>query len=375
MSKKIGILTSSRADFGIYLPLLNAFKENSQFDIKLIVFGTHLSPDHGLTVNEIESSGFNANYKIYTPQKQNNAFGIADHYADYTKLFANFWNENNKYFDLVFALGDRYEMAAAVMASVPYGIKIAHIHAGETTLGAIDNVYRHCITLTSSICFTSTEIYKNRVEQLVEKSVPVYNVGSLSLEGIDQNSLPSKEQLSEQFGLDFSKPLILLVFHPETINPENNKRYVNEILSAVEQLTEYSFGINLPNTDTNSNEIRNAIIAFKEKNKDNNDNNRIAVVEHFGKNNFFGCLKHTSLLIGNSSSGIIEAASFGKYVLNLGDRQKGRVKSDNTIDLQIDKDLIVKEIKNIAKIGFRYNGTNIYNPEGKPSELIIKSLL
>lgn len=372
MIKKIGILTSSRADFGIYIPLLNALKSNPHFQLKLIVFGTHLSPEHGFTINEIEALGYQADFKIYTPQKKNDSFGIADHYADYTKQFAQFWHENIAQFDLVFALGDRYEMAAAVMASVPYGIKIAHIHAGETTLGAIDNVYRHCITLASSICFTSTAIYKNRVEQLVDPSVSVYNVGSLSLEGLNLENLPSKEELSIKFNLDFSKPLIMMVFHPETVQPEKNNKYIEEILAAVEQLTEYSFGINLPNADTNSDDIRKAILEFKEKHKNNQS---IAVVEHFGKNNYFGCLKHADLLIGNSSSGIIEAASFGKYVLNFGDRQKGRVKSNNTIDLQIDKDLIVKEIRNIAKTGFRYNGTNIYNPEGKPSELIIKSLL
>ncbi|MDI1234259.1 MAG: UDP-N-acetylglucosamine 2-epimerase [bacterium] len=370
MNKRIAILTSSRADFGIYLPLLNRLKVDKNFDLKLIVFGTHLSLENGYTVDEIIKEGFNPDYKIFVKQNRNDVFGIADNYADYTKLFAEFWELNGKNFDLVFALGDRYEMAAAVMAGIPFGIKFAHLHAGETTLGAIDNTYRHCITLASSICFTSTEIYKERVAQLVENTVPIYNVGALSLDDLEALELPSKETLANQFNLDFSKPLIMVVFHPETIHPEKNKRYIHELLKAIENLSEYSFAINLPNTDTNSDDIRTAILEFKAS---QTNNKSIAVVEHFGKRNYFACLKYASLLIGNSSSGIIEAASFNKYVLNIGDRQKGRAKGENIVDCEADSIKIVSFSRELLSFDL-FKGQNIYKNNVSSSELIQKTI-
>jgi GDP/UDP-N,N'-diacetylbacillosamine 2-epimerase (hydrolysing) len=356
LNKRIAILTSSRADFGIYLPLLFALQKDSFFSFKIIAFGTHLSLEHGYTISEIEKEGFIIDYKLYAAQNSNNQQGISENYAEYAKLFSSFWGVHAQEFDLVFALGDRYEMAAAVMSSIPFGIKIAHIHAGETTLGAIDNVYRHCITLASSICFTSTDIYTEKVNQLTGNSIPVYNVGALSLDGIENIELPSQIELENQFKLDFSKPLILVVMHPETIEPHKNGFYINELLDAIELLPEYNYAINLPNADTNAFIIRDAILKLKDKNLTNKN---ISVIEHFGKRNYFACMKYASLIIGNSSSGIIEAASFQKYVLNIGLRQKGRAMGENIINCEFDKFSIMDKIITSISIG-KYSGYNIY---------------
>ncbi len=356
MNKRIAILTSSRADFGIYLPLLFALRDDNCFNFKIIAFGTHLSEEHGYTINEIENEGFCVDYKIYSPQNSNDQLGISENFADYSKLFSSFWNNQKLEFDLVFALGDRYEMAAAVMSSIPFGIKIAHIHAGETTLGAFDNVYRHCITLASYICFTSTEIYSERVNQIMANKIPVYNVGALSLDGMENLELPNQMELEKQFKLDFSKPLILVVMHPETIEPNKNNFYIDELLNAIKLLPEYNYVINMPNSDTNAQIIRNAILDFK---ANNYTNHNVKVIEHFGKRNYFACMKYSSLIIGNSSSGIIEAASFNKYVINLGNRQKGRAIGENIINCEFDKFKIVDCIKDTLKLG-KYNGTNIY---------------
>ncbi len=368
MSKSIAILTSSRADFGIYLPLLNLLKKEASFDLKLIVFGTHLSKLHGHTVDEIIAEGFNADYKLFAEITNNRAEDIANNYAEYTQLFSTFW-ANNK-FDLVLALGDRFEMAAAVLAGIPYNINFGHLHAGETTLGAIDNIYRHCITLASSICFTSTQMYSDRVHQLVEATVPVINVGALSLDGLEKLELPSKEDLSKKFKLDFSKPLIMVVFHPETVESNKNESYILEVLKAIELMPEYAFAINMPNADTGADIIRKAILDFKNKHADNQS---ISVIEHFGKRNYFACLKHASLLIGNSSSGIIEAASFNKHVVNMGNRQKGRAKSENTKDCAIDYKEIINLSRELIKLG-NYSGQNIYKKEKSAAEEIIKTL-
>lgn len=368
MNKSIAILTSSRADFGIYLPLLNLLKKDASFDLKLIVFGTHLSTIHGHTVDEIIAEGFNADYKLFAEITNNRAEDIANNYAEYTQLFSTFWA--NHTFDLVLALGDRFEMAAAVMAGIPYNIKFAHLHAGETTLGAIDNIYRHCITLASSICFTSTQMYSERVHQLVESTVPVINVGALSLDGLEKLELPSKENLAQQFKLDFSKPLIMVVFHPETVEPSKNEIYINEVLKAIELMPEYAFAINMPNADTGADIIRKAILDFKNKHADNQS---ISVIEHFGKRNYFACLKHANLLIGNSSSGIIEAATFNKYVLNMGNRQKGRAKSENTKDCKIDFNEIINVSRELIKFG-SFTGQNIYKNKQSSALLIIEAI-
>lgn len=368
MSKSIAILTSSRADFGIYLPLLNLLKKDASFDLKLIVFGTHLSKLHGHTVDEIIAEGFNADYKLFAEITNNRAEDIANNYAEYTQLFSTFWASHT--FDLVLALGDRFEMAAAVLAGVPYNVKFGHLHAGETTLGAIDNIYRHCITLTSSICFTSTQMYSERVHQLVEANVPAINVGALSLDGLEKLELPSQKDLALKFNLDFSKPLVMVVFHPETVESNKNETYIHEVLKAIELMPEYAFAINMPNADTGADIIRKAILDFKAK---HSGNKSISIIEHFGKRNYFACLKYANLLIGNSSSGIIEAASFNKFVINMGDRQKGRAKSENIIDLTIETSAIVSMTKQLINLG-QYLGKNIYKHQDPAATAILNNL-
>ena len=368
MSKSIAILTSSRADFGIYLPLLNLLKKDASFDLKLIVFGSHLSKLHGHTVDEIMAEGFNPDYTLYAEINNNSAEDIANNYAEYTQLFSTFWASHT--FDLVLALGDRFEMAAAVLAGVPYNVKFGHLHAGETTLGAIDNIYRHCITLASSICFTSTQMYSERVHQLVEATVPAINVGALSLDGLEKLELPSQEDLALKFNLDFSKPLVMVVFHPETVESNKNEFYINEVLKAIELMPEFAFAINMPNTDTGADIIRKAILDFKNKHADNQS---ISIIEHFGKRNYFACLNFANLLIGNSSSGIIEAASFNKFVINMGDRQKGRAKSENIIDLTIETSSIVSMTKQLINLG-QYLGNNIYKHQDLAATAILNTL-
>jgi GDP/UDP-N,N'-diacetylbacillosamine 2-epimerase (hydrolysing) len=184
---KIAILTSSRADYGIYLPLLKALDKAEDVEWGLVVFGTHLSRLHGHTVDAIEKDGFPIVKKIDALLPGDTPKAIAHSYAVTAAKFADFWSEEGADFDLVFALGDRFEMAAAVAAGIPFGIKFAHLHGGETTLGAIDNVYRHSISLASAIHFVSAEAFEQRLQHVLgDAEASIYNVGSLSLEKLDQ---------------------------------------------------------------------------------------------------------------------------------------------------------------------------------------------
>lgn len=351
---KIGVLTSSRADFGIYTPLLDALSKDSSFNIEIIAFGTHLSERHGLTINEITSRKFGRVKEVKTLVSDNDASGVVKSYASAFDALAKVWS-NNKY-DLVLCLGDRYEMSAAVQASIPFKVRLAHFHGGEKTLGAIDNIYRHQISLASEYHFTSTEAYKERVIELLDENKEnVFNVGSLSLSGLKNESILDKKSLQLKFNLP-SKPYILSTFHPETAKVEDNETYVLEMIKSFDDIPDsHHLIVTMPNADTEGVLYRKALEAYQ-----NGNPTRITLVESFGKDYYFSALKHAEFVLGNSSSAIIEAASFGKYVINVGDRQKGRLQSDNTFNCEFKSSEITILIKKQIDSPKEYVGENIY---------------
>jgi GDP/UDP-N,N'-diacetylbacillosamine 2-epimerase (hydrolysing) len=258
-------------------------------------------------------------------------------------------------------------MAAAVAASVPFSIKIAHIYGGETTLGAIDKTYRHSISLASYMHFVSTELFKERLKKLLNNENPkIQTVGSLSLENIENIRLLSVGEFYHKWKIDLNIQSILITVHPETVNHSLNRQHIEEISCAIEALSrEYQIIITMPNADTAGLLYRNRFIELSER-LDN-----IKVIENFGTQSYFTCMKYSRLMIGNTSSGIVEAASFNKYVLNLGTRQKGRLSGDNVIHLPFDSKLIVLKTKEYAQT--TYEGENIYFKKSS-SSIIIKTL-
>jgi len=349
---KVGVLTSSRADFGIYLPLLKALKEDDFFQMELIVFGTHLSKFHGYSVQQILDEGFEPKHQIHQMIMTDEPVSIATSYGVTAMKFAEFWQNN--VFDCVFCLGDRYEMAAAVAAGIPFNVPFAHIHGGETTLGAIDNVYRHCITLAAKWHFVAAEPFIVRVKEITGTDKNCVVTGSLSLVNLQQSPLFGLDEFRNKWQIDLSIPSILITLHPETVAYQQNEFYASEAFNAFKQLSqEYQLIITMPNADTSGMIYRNVFQKLKATNPE-----KIYLIENFGTQSYFSCMKHVGLVLGNSSSGIIEAASFGKYVINLGDRQKGRLTSPNTIDMSFDNELIINKVKEI--FGKEYKGTNIY---------------
>ncbi len=339
---KIGILTSSRADYGIYLPLLKKLFADNYFDPEIIAFGTHLSKSHGFTINNIIADGFEVKHKIKTIPKGDKPEDISLAIGETIKSFSGFWGKYK--FDVVLALGDRYEMFAAVMASVPFQVKIAHIHGGETTTGAIDNLFRHSITMASSLHFTSAEAYKKRVIELMGSKANIYKVGSLSIDNLKDLKLFSKDDFLKKFMIDLNKPSILITFHPETISFEKNEFYISELIKALEKLKQYQQIITLPNADTMGSVIRRALINYSEKKKN------VFCVENFGTLGYLSCMKHCSFMLGNTSSGFIEAAYFPKPVINLGIRQKGRIVTGNIVNSNIDKEAILHAVKSFEHL-------------------------
>ena len=336
---KVAILSSSRADFGIYYPLVKILQEDSFFELEIIVFGTHLEKKFGFTIDEILSFGFEVSHTINTHIEDDTSEGISKSIGNTMTLFSEFWERNS--FDLVFAIGDRYEMFAAVSAATPFNISIAHIHAGETTLGAIDNIYRHCITLMSEYIFVTTEEYKKRAASILGRSDKIFNVGALSIDNLHEQEFYTKDEFLKKFQIDMNRPTILTTFHPETVSYEKNVDHISELIPALDCLSkEFQIVITLPNSDTMGDMIRDAIICLSNKN-----NQSLKVVKSFGMKGYLSCMKYCSLLLGNTSSGFVEASYFPKWVINLGDRQEGRILTENIITIPIQKRLIIKTVK------------------------------
>ncbi|WP_224999744.1 UDP-N-acetylglucosamine 2-epimerase [Cesiribacter sp. SM1] len=357
---KVGVLTSSRADYGIYKPLLEALQKDDDFQLSIIAFGTHLSHFHGYTIREITGDGFEVEYTINSLLLHDDANSIATASALTSLKFADFWKEHGSEFNIVFCLGDRYEMFGAVNAGIPFNIRFAHIHGGETTLGAIDNVYRHCLTLASSFHFVSTDHYAKRVEQILGTAENILVTGSLSLQNLDNIRLLSVEEFYEKWEIDLSVPSILVTVHPETVDISSNEANLKEVVKAIEALIgqSYQIIITMPNSDTMGSVFRNGFSRLKASFPQ-----QVHLVENFGTRSYFSCMKHVDFLLGNTSSGIIEAASLHKYLVNLGNRQQGRFAGENVIHCPFDAQKIVEEASRIARLG-NYEGQNPYYKAG-----------
>ena len=339
---KIGVLTSSRADYGIYLPLLNELKTDSFFELEIIAFGTHLSDKHGFTLSDIIKDEYDTIHKISSLVDDDSEKGISISYGNTILEFSSFWSTQK--FDLVFCLGDRFEMSAAVQASIPFGVKMAHLHGGETTLGAIDNIYRHQITLASKYHFVSTNDNMQKVKQLTGSPSFIYDVGSLSLSNIETFKPADRSVFFKNHGIN-EAPYVLVTFHPETVSSKNNLEFAKEMKDALTIICKkINLIITMPNADTLGSIYRKELNKLKIRNP-----KKVLLIENFGKVNYFNAMFYSTLLVGNTSSGIIEAASFNKYVINVGDRQKGRAHGTNVFNTGFDSMKIIEIFNKVIK--------------------------
>ncbi len=349
---KIGVLTSSRADYGIYLPLLDKLKFDQRFQLEIIAFGMHLQKNQGNTVDQITKDGFEVIHKVGEMPENDGIFDISKGYGNMVVSFAEFWSEYK--YDVVLALGDRWEMSAAVQASIPFEVKIGHIHGGETTLGATDNIYRHQITLASTYHFTAAEVFSERVKSILGSDKNVNTVGSISLEDINKLQLPSWGAVKNRFDIPFDD-FILVTFHPESVGASMNKHYASVISDVLKSLIKER---NILVTKANS-DAMGSLFNDRFQHLQAEYPRKIKLVSALGKLNYFKAMENCDFMLGNTSSGIIEAASFGKYVINIGDRQKGRLRNENVIDAPFDIVEILVAINSITERN-HYRGLNKY---------------
>lgn len=360
---KIAILTSSRADFGIYTPLIKELIQDTRLRLDLVIFGMHTQNNQGLTQNEIFQEFPMLDKHIVQSNLGNNSrMSVATEYAETVSKFNSFWN--SKTYDYVLCLGDRYEMSAAVQSGVFFGVKFIHVHGGETTLGAIDNIFRHQITMASSLHLTTTEGHKDKVSNIVGNSKNVFNVGSLSLSEIKNTAIKSLEEFKKEFDLLFSN-FVLFTYHPATSSNDS----INHQLEILEEsLLIISRNRHLIITSSNSDEdgdrFNHLWLSLSHK------RNNITFIKSLGKKWYFTAMSHASFVAGNTSSGIIESASFQKYFVNIGDRQKGRDQSKNVINVELQTKSIISAFIEADK---PYQGRNRYYKENTIND--IKSII
>ncbi len=321
--RTIGVVTGARSDFGIYLPMLKAIQAEKQLQLQLYVTGMHLSAQHGMTVRNIKAAGFPVTARIPCLGKDDSPQAMGKAMA---KTTAGFVDALTKYKpDILVVLGDRFEMHAAAVAAVPLRIPLAHLHGGELTYGALDEQFRHSLTKLSHLHFVSTPEYGSRVQQMGEAAWRVHVCGALSLDTLGDVKLLTTEELQKKFSLKLDKPPLLITYHPATQEPDQAGRQMKSFLQALSAFKE-PMVFTMPNADPGGLTIRAAIQTFIKKRK-----NTFAV-ETFGQQGYFSMMSHARAMVGNSSSGILEAASFRLPVVNIGSRQEGRVRARNVID-------------------------------------------
>lgn len=354
--KKICIVTSTRAEYGLLKNLIRRFIADQTFDVKLVVTGTHLCQEYGFTYREIEEDKIQIATKIDIIEHSNdeNTNVTASIMAQAMVKFAKYFEENRP--AILVLLGDRYETLAIAIAAMNAGIPIAHLHGGETTEGAIDECFRHSITKMSYLHFTSTEEYRKRVIQLGETPERVFNVGALGVENCLSEKLFTKEELEEILDFDLSKPYAIVTYHPVTLEPDKAEYYLKPLLNALSRNRDINYIVTKANADEGG-KVINAVLEQYVKTSTN-----AKLYASLGMKKYLSALKYAIMVIGNSSSGIIEAPSFHIPTINIGNRQRGRIQAESVINCEDNEELIVEAIVKARTVEFNERIKDIKNP-------------
>jgi GDP/UDP-N,N'-diacetylbacillosamine 2-epimerase (hydrolysing) len=336
--KKACIVTGSRAEYGILQPLIYKLSKDEEIEVQIIATGMHLSPEFGLTYKQIERDGYKINEKIEMLLSSDTTVGISKSIGLGMIGFAEAYMRLQS--DLIVLLGDRYEIFAAASAAMVAGIPIAHLHGGELTQGVIDESIRHAITKMSHLHFTSTETYRKRVIQLGEEPERVYNVGALGIENIKEMNLFTRDEIEEQLRFKFDKKVALITFHPATFEDVSPELQFASLLEAINAISDLNVIFTKANADANGRIINIMIDEYVATHHEN-----CIAFTSMGQKRYLSALKFSSIVIGNSSSGIIEVPSFHIPTVNIGNRQQGRIHSETVINCEADKKQIQKAIE------------------------------
>ena len=366
MKKRICILTATRAEYGLLKPIMVKLNNIPELDVKIAVTGMHLSQEFGLTYREIEDDNLIIDRKIDIQLDSASHVSVSKSMGVALISFAEYFDEIKP--DMLLVLGDRYETLAVCCAAMNAGIPIAHLYGGETTEGAVDESIRHSITKMSYLHFTSTEEYRKRVIQLGEEPDRVYTVGAMGIENIMNIKPLSIRELEEFLGMSLSGPYAVVTFHPVTLEHNTVREQFASLLQACDNHMELKYIFTKSNADVHGENI-NTMLEDYAKNREN-----VRAVTSLGMERYLSALNYASLVIGNSSSGLIEAPSFHIPTVNIGDRQRGRLMAESVISCEANTEEISNAITRALSDEFRQRISGIKNPygDGNTSDKVIK---
>lgn len=365
--RTIGVVTVARSDYGYYSPILRRIQADPELRLCLIVSGMHLSPEFGLTVNGVEADGFEIAERVEmlvsadTPSAIVKSIGLG--VIGFGQAYARLK------FDLLLVLGDRFEMLAAAVAMLPFAVPIAHIAGGESTEGLIDEAIRHSLTKMSHLHFVSTAAYRDRVIQMGEEPWRVTITGAPSLDNLSAKPLLPQGEIERQLGISLDPPPLLVTFHPVTLEQEDTARHTAELLEALEEI-DLPLVFTYPNADTRGRQIIQAIEGYVDSHK------RAIAARNLGTDMYFSLMRKAAAMVGNSASGVIEAASLELPVVNIGNRQRARIHGRNVLDVPCERAAIVRAVRQAIDPEFRRGLVGMQNPygDGHAGERIIEVL-
>ena len=340
---RVGILTTGRADFSIYSSVIRALSDHPMLEPGLFVTGMHLSKEFGLTVTHVRDSGFPIICEFPCLISGDRPQDIAASMGLATQGMSEALEKHP--IDMLMVLGDRFEMCGAALAAVPYRIPVTHLHGGDETEGAIDNVFRHALTKISHLHCCATRLAERRIVQMGENPDLVHVVGAPALDNLKSVKILDRGELARNFNFPENDPYVLLTYHPVTLEPEATIREFQAICASLDDLN-YHAVFTAANADTEGRSLNEKIrnyVAGK---------TNAMMIDHMGAQGYYSAMEHASLMIGNSSSGILEAASFGLPVVNIGNRQAGRERSANTLDVMGSKSAILNAVELALSPGF-----------------------
>jgi len=355
--RKICLVTGSRAEFGLLRPLLGEIANDSDLKLQLVVTGMHLESEFGLTYKEIEQDGFKIDEKIEISLNSDTPIGISKSVGFGISGFSEVYDKLKP--DTIVILGDRFEILSAAIAAYIARIPIAHIHGGELTTGAFDDAFRHSMTKMSHLHFTSTEDYRRRVIQLGESPERVFNVGALGIDNIRGLKLLSKEELEKELDFKFQKHNLLVTFHPVTLEVNTSENQFKNLLDVLDELDRTGIIFTKANADIGGRVINKMIDQYV-----SNNTQKAKVFASLGNLKYLSTMQFVDAVVGNSSSGIIEALSFKIGTINIGDRQKGRVRAKSVIDCKPTKKEIKASFEKLYAKEFQQGLATVTSPYG-----------
>jgi len=357
MKRKICFVTGTRAEFGLLKLLIHEVQTSPELELQLVATGMHLSPEFGLTYQEIEKTGIAIDARVEMLLSADTATAISKSMGlgliSYADVFARLCP------DIIVLLGDRFEIFAAATAALISGIPVAHIHGGEKTEGAFDESLRHSITKMSNLHFVAAEEYQRRVIQLGEMPDRIFLVGGLGVDNIKHLKLLNRKELEEDLGFKLGAKNLLVTFHPVTLDAANSAVHMQELLAALAELDNTQLIFTMPNSDTNSRGLIRLVEQFVAH------HSNAHVFYSLGQLRYLSCIKHMDGVIGNSSSGLLEAPTFKKGTVNIGDRQKGRLQATSVINCEPTRASIGSALEILYSRNFQGSLQQVVNPYGE----------